>query len=399
MSTSPQTLPLAFSATLLTYLKQNYLKKGRVDSPWNARDTEYFARGVSELHDAFTETRSSKAQNYLNDPILRSGYLAYFLPINTMKAYRLLSRFLPTEWADEIHVADVGAGPCSLSLAFLFFMADTLRKNPKRILVHLDLFEQNRKVLTDGKNILQEYLRASGLEEHVTVVTRDFTASFHNRLPSKTKYDFILLGNILNEFDSRDSQNILAQNILFNSGAPGTLALFLEPSSKKSSRDLQALRDTIIETTPYQVLAPCLHQLQCPLNLTAKGDWCHFQETWQIPDFIRDFDTVTGLKKSYLQFSYLLLRQSQQAAPAYTPDTFVAISDILPMKNRFDVLGCGPAGRVRFIQMKNDMSPVNAGFNRLRRGAVFQVAPYKNENEFSLDRNVSVTQKTKIKIL
>ena len=399
MLTSPQTLPPAFSATLLTYLKKNYLKKGRVDSPWNDRDTEYFSRGVYALHNTFTEERSSKAQNYLNDPILRSGYLAYFLPINAMKGYRLMARFLPTEWADEIHVADVGAGPCSLSLAFLFFMADTLRKNPKRILVHLDLFEQNRKVLTDGKNILQEYLHASGLAEHVTVVTRDFTASFHNRLPTKTKYDFILLGNILNEFDAREDQNNLAQNILSNSGSPGTLVLFMEPSSKKSSRDLQALRDTILETTAYQVLAPCLHQLQCPLNLTAKGDWCHFQESWQTPDFIRNFDACTGLKKSYLQFSYLLLRQSKLAAPAYTPDTFVAISDILPMKNRFDVLGCGPAGRVRFIQMKSDMSPANSGFNRLSRGAVFQVSPYKNESEFSLERNVSVTAKTKIEIL
>lgn len=398
MSNAPQKLPPAFERALLAYLKRTYLKKGRADSPWNQRDTEYFARGIVELNRSFTETRSQKAFNYLNDPVMRSGYLAYFLPVNAMKAYGILSRFHQPDLAqDRIRVADIGAGPLTLSFGLLFQLADALQKSPDaKITLQIDAFEQNKKIVTDGRGILFDYLREAGLEKRIKIQVRDFSGSFFTHLRGAGTYDYLLLGNILNEFDERGDQVALVLRILSELGKPGTTALFIEPGSKKFTRDLQAVRDEILAATDFRVQAPCLHQNKCPLNLTAKSDWCNFNESWQAPQFIRDFDELTELKKSFLLYSYLLLENDAELAPKNTSQDFIAISDLMKEKGRLEVVGCGPAGRVRFIRAHRDVSKSNEDFERIRRGTRFSAPDFESHAEFELNRNVALKVKERI---
>lgn len=398
MSNAPKNLPPAFEKALLTYLKKTYLKKGRADSPWNQRDTEYFARGIVELNRSFTETRSQKAFNYLNDPIMRSGYLAYFLPVNAMKAYGILSRFhTPDLKKERIRVADIGAGPLTLSFGLLFQLANELQKYPDaKITLQIDAFEQNKKIVTDGRGILFDYLHEAGLEKRISVQVRDFSGSFFTHLRGAGTYDYLLLGNILNEFDERGDQVALVLRILSQLSKPGSTALFIEPGSKKFTRDLQAVRDEILEATDYRVQAPCLHQSKCPLNLTSKSDWCNFNEAWQAPGFIRDFDELTELKKSFLLYSYLLLENDVTSAPKNSKKDFIAISDLMKETGRLEVIGCGPAGRVRFIRAHRDMTKSNEDFERIRRGTRFSAPDFESNSDFELNRNVPLKAKDRV---
>lgn len=398
MSNAPKKLPAAFEKALLGYLKRTYLKKGRADSPWNQRDTEYFARGIVELNRSFTETRSQKAFNYLNDPIMRSGYLAYFLPVNAMKAYGILNRFhTPDLKKERIRVADIGAGPLTLSFGLLFHLTNELEKFPDaKITLQIDAFEQNKKIVTDGRGILFDYLRESGLEKRISVQIRDFSGSFFTHLRGAGTYDYLLLGNILNEFDERSDQVSLVLRILSQLSKSSTMALFIEPGSKKFTRDLQAVRDEILEATDYRIQAPCLHQSKCPLNLTAKSDWCNFNEAWQAPQFIRDFDELTELKKSFLLYSYLLLKNDVASAPKNSKKDFLAISDLMKEKGRLEVVGCGPAGRVRFIRAHRDMTKSNEDFERIRRGTKFSAPDFEPKPDFELNRNMPLKAKERI---
>ena len=391
-------LPELFEQVLLAYIKKNYLKKGGRDNQWNQRDTEYFSQGIVALNHSFTRNRSGKYRDYFAEPVLRSGYLAYFLPVNAMKAFAILSQHdRLSHVPQKISVADIGCGPLTLSFGLIFHIIAALNSSVGRIEIEIDAFELNKKILDDGIEILQQMLRAWGDTRRLSVrVEKHVGNIFRTRLPQK-KYDYILLGNFLNEFEERQTQQELVLSFLNKLAKENAKTLFLEPGSKKFSRDLQALRDVLIAETDFRVLAPCLHQKTCPLNLTAKADWCNFTQKWQAPRFIVDFDELTDLKKEYLLYSYLFMKNNPVAAEIFhTEQDFLAISDKLKAKGRFEVLGCGEAGRIRFIKSNRDESESNSGFDKLTRGIYFTMPDFEPRSDFELNLNSSVKKRDRV---
>ncbi len=413
--------PITLEDTILAYLKAHYIKKSFASSRWNSKDVAYFSRGIVALNEGFTQNKTGRHLDYFNDPVMRSGYLAYFLPVNIMKAYGIFRQHpVVTEIPRQIFVADVGAGPLTLSFAFILHLQEQAHLIKERCHVVIDAYDINRKILVDGEQLLIDYLKRAKLDDKITVSIHLNAVDVHRAHLKSNRYDFILMGNFINEFEERDEQQRLLHRILAAWSDVHTKILFLEPGSKKVTRDLQALRDQLIESGEYTVLAPCLHQHTCPLNLTAKGDWCNFTQDWCAPDFIKDFDEITDLKKKYLLYSYLLmevstcrradvstLRCSDVSTSARQHiGTFIAISDVMREKGRLEVVGCGPAGRIRFVRSNNDASEANRDFEWIRRGQVFNVETSLPagrhggrtslpDDHFQLNINVPVKKETK----
>ncbi|MBF0107166.1 MAG: hypothetical protein HQM16_17790 [Deltaproteobacteria bacterium] len=417
------TLPESFTRILLKYLKTRYLNKKNISPRWDDRDTDYFARGILELNRGFTGNRAGRYFDYFSNPVMRSGYLAYFLPVNAMKFAGIFAKHDPDTKPGEIFIADIGAGPLTASLGFLFSLsrferADDLIQN--RITgITIDAYELNRSILNDGINLVYEYIKEAGLEKKIKIKINPVTGNiFRKKMPnphkventtradtmqklmpkrvektfqgSKKRYDYILMGNFLNEFAMRDVQTGLVMNILKNHSFQGTKVLMLEPGSKKIARDLQFIRDEVVCNTQHRVLAPCLHQLSCPLNLTAKSDWCNFTQRWQAPEFIRAFDAVTNLKKMYLLYSYLFLINDKNFTAPKRPRDFIAISDPMSEKGRLSLVGCGASGRIRFIRSNRDTSPQNDKLALLHRGDYFSVPDLTPPDCFELNMNVGI---------
>lgn len=81
-------------------------------------------------------------------------------------------------------------------------------------------------------------------------------------------YDLMLASHVLDELEP-EGVGMLRDAVL-----RAEHALLVEPGSKKTSRDLSALRDTL--TAAFQVLAPCTHAEACGiLTPDHKRDWCH----------------------------------------------------------------------------------------------------------------------------
>ncbi len=381
-------LPPEFETALFAHIKTVFLKGKAKDLAWNAKDIVYFAKGILKLNEAFTTEKHSRAGNYFQDPVTRSGYLAYFLPVNAMKAYALYDKAADRLTKTSVRILDIGSGPLTLLFGYLFHCQDRLKTKKENLEIEFHAVEQNEKIFKDGLAILEKYLELSGLKKQIRVkVVKCGSDAFSFRTPVKS-FDLILMGNFLNEMTERQRQAEYVLRVLERFSQPDTLLFFLEPAGKKSSRDLQALRDAILETTPYRVLAPCLHQKTCPLNLTAKGDWCHFSQNWQTPKFINEFDKVTELKKTNLLYSYLIL--SGQGAPHYAANEFVAISNTMPAHGRLELLGCGPAGRIRFIRSNANRGAANQSFDNVGRGQKFSVPTYHSSTfEVSKAYNLS----------
>lgn len=384
-------LPPFFESELLHYLKKSYLKNKNIIPEWGLRDARYFSKGIISLNQSFTETRATRRLNYFNDPLMRSGYLAYFLPVNAMKMLQILMQ-RDELLKNEITLADVGAGPLTLSFGFLFFVLEKLKLGQKMKIV-IDAYEQNKKILIDGQNLMQDFLKHHpALEVKINHRVGDLNRM---HLPQRD-YDYVLVGNFLNEYEKREDQWQVTKKLLSQFfGKQGKL-IMLEPASKKISRDLQHLRDVILKNTEFVVIAPCLHQETCPLNLTAKSDWCNFQQSWVAPPFIRDFDELTELKKTYLMYSYLFMTKGFTLKKVPDKTQFVAISDLMKAKGRLEVIGCGPAGRVRFIRSHRDQTEANHDFDQLRRGVEFTMPDYIASDAFQLNVNVPVKKKDRV---
>lgn len=389
----------SFPEVLLTYLKTHYLNQAKFkDQPWTARDAQYFAKGIVGLNSNFTMNRAGKYRDYFADPVLRSGYLAYFLPVNMAKTAGILNRYNKLEkLPSKIEIADVGSGPLTMTFGFLDHLLTRYDSIESLDLV-VNAFELNAKILKDGANLLQQYLAKRDPKGKIKLKLNLKPGNILHKKYRDIHCDYVLMGNFLNEFDKRETQSEIVRQILHNFGKNKGLVLFLEPGSKKFSRDLQALRDSLIEETDFRVVAPCLHQHQCPLNLTAKSDWCNFTQRWQPPQFIKDFDRLTALKKEYLLYSFLLMRNNHISYAKPSTSKFVAISDVMKQKGRIEVIGCGEAGRIRFIQSNRDVSQSNDPINDIWRGVEFEFPQIPADSVFTLNKNIAVKKTDIFKI-
>lgn len=389
-------IPQVFVKTLLAFIKKTYLKGPNATKPWNKQDTLFFAKGILKLSQGFTSQRGDRYQDYFNDPVLRSGYLSYFLPVNLAKVLSIFQKHQLTWSKKSLHIVDVGAGPLTLSTALVLHLIDIQPRLSDTLKITVDVYEMNAKVAAEGAQILEALVqRTWGDKAHLKINIHSGNI-FHKKLPSK-KADFILLGNVLNEFKTRTQQSQMIQNLLKAFGRKDTHVLMIEPGTKKDSRDLQILHDQILEKTSYKVLGPCLHQQNCPLNSVAKADWCHFKQLWEAPKFLLDFDKITKLKKYYLLYSYLFLQNTEEVKE-YSPSEFVAISDVMKVKGRDDLIGCGPAGRIRFSLRSYDISPENKDLTKIIRGEFFTVPELEGREGFEVDGRELVKKKTEILI-
>ncbi|HLD45117.1 MAG TPA: small ribosomal subunit Rsm22 family protein, partial [bacterium] len=259
------------------------------------------------------------------------------------------------------------------SLGFLFSLIEkmSVRHQPVHVTVHA--FEQNKKILADGVSLLRAFLEAvsaksMGLTVEVVPYAIDLA---RGRLP-RVLSDVILVGNLLNELGRRDAQQLVLARMLDSLCQKKFLLLMLEPAHKKISRDLQSLRDYLIQRFSLNVVGPCLHSLACPLNQVNKRDWCHQRLIWDVPELIRDFDRLTKLKKVYLQYSYLLLRPDRVAGER-SADTFLAITDVMLVGRQKELVACSRGGLYRFVLPAATSQP---RFSQLRRGDTFSPMPH-----------------------
>ncbi|MBU0505876.1 MAG: small ribosomal subunit Rsm22 family protein [bacterium] len=365
-----------FESNLKIYLKNNYLKKTRAQADWIKQDTQYFSKGVIRLNELFTTQRTQRRFNYFDDPVLRSGYLAYFLPVNAYKVYHLLrTNHSHIHLKDKIRIVDLASGPLTMSFGFLLYLLDKGLAQNKTIQIEIMAFEQNKKILNDGIKLMKAFLFVLkgnsdlDIRVHITPCQTDLNRSIPERKPC----DILFSGNFFNELSTREQQITAMDRFIRSFCHQDTLMVFIEPGTKKISRDLQELRDAFHAERTWRVLAPCVCHNSCPFNIVHKGDWCHHEIEWQTPSYIQDFDKAVGLKKQYLLYSYLMLtNRLVQKAAVVKKDVYVAVSHIMSMKDGYEFLGCGVDGLTRFQLFTNNISQNNHAFKKLRRGSVFK---------------------------
>lgn len=358
------------------HLKQNYLKKAgpKVSDEFTPKDYIYFSKGVSRLSDYFTKERGDLPKNYFNDPVLRSGYMAYFLPVNYLKFLYLLQQLkgkdIPT---GKVRILDLGAGPATASLAALSFYSQLVRsKQLKDAWLDLTLIDQNYAILKDAKQMHDAYLEKlnlTNIKSDIFFKNYDFKRGGLDRLLRGVRFHIIFLGNVLNEFSDRQQQQAFVDELIDGHLDPHGKIIIAEPALKKTSRDVQAVRDNLLaKYSNLEVLAPCTHQEICPLNVVNKRDWCHFYMDYKANAMIDKMDKLVGIRKDFLAASFLLLSADKKRKKTHE-HVWRVISNNMKSKGKCEFVLCGARGRYRIEHLVKNK---NFTLENIKRGNLIQ---------------------------
>ena len=331
---------------------------------------EKLARAVAELSRLFTKERTSLNQSYLQDPVLASAYLNYFLPVNLSKIQELLNEMPAEQTSECFSVLDLGSGPGTGALAVL----DWWHEQGHRGSLSVVAVDNASAALRQAEQLWGHFCRVAEmttarLRTHDADVER---GAWSEPIKQQAPFDLIILANCLNELsESIDKRGELVASVLSLLAPYGTV-MIVEPALRETSRALHQVRDRLLQEKRCTVYSPCLHENGCPA-LRNPDDWCHEERVWEAPASIQEIDEEVGFIKDALKFSYLLLRKDGKTIVERRPDVYRVVSELRELKGEKRAWLCNEQGRQEVGRQDRLASPKNGALEQWHRGAIVQI--------------------------
>ena len=344
-------------------------------------DSAEVAHAVGELSDLFLGLGRWRG-DYAGSPALRRAYLHYYLPVNLPKVRVPLGEWLrddPRRLAGApLHCLDLGAGLGTAIIGLLDFLR-WLPPAQRPTAVRAVALDQSFESLRDAARLVERIARLiPGLPVSFEPLRVDLMADRSEIFPlavAQGRFDLVIASNVLCEIarESPDGSERAAR-LMETAGrdllSPRGALVIVEPGLRETSRDLHRLRDRWLASGLLHVQAPCLHEAPCPALATDR-DWCIAELPWHPPRRVTSLDRRTGLRKSSLKFSYLLLTAASPAPRC--PATWRVVSDVLDLKGERRVYLCAEGRWIVLAQLKRAAGPLADAFVRMRRGDLIEI--------------------------
>lgn len=215
-------------------------------------------------------------------------YLATRMPATyavSRKILMLLNNYEPSIES----LLDLGAGPGTV-----FWASQNILSSLKKIV----MIEQDDVLI----EIAQQLLANSSLH-HSNI--RWQKKSLLNSLPFEN-HDLITLSYVLGEIASKDQLKII-QAVW---QATDKFLIIIEPGTPQGFKLIRQIRQFLIDQGAF-ILAPCPHQLECPIK---DQNWCHFSQRLERSTSHR-LIKKTDLSYEDEKFSYIIASRMQYQLP------------------------------------------------------------------------------------
>lgn len=245
-------------------------------------------RKLSDHYQA-TESVTPWAENGL-----KAAYLAYFFPLNWIRASKALDEAQKCGFFTNLkHIVDWGCGPGTLSKALLSMEHSNLES-----LTGIDQADVGAMYSDTPRKGVQ--------------------LSFAYHLPKQlTPQTGLFISYTLNEM-TQQPWNLRQFSHVF----------VLEPSTHNHFQKILEFREQLI-TSGFQILAPCPHQLSCPMANQPK-EWCHDRTHWEQPLWYKNLEKHLPMRNQTLTQSYLL---------AVRPEFLTSTNTVMNSSNTIRVVG------------------------------------------------------------
>lgn len=318
-------------------------------------------KGLEQLSALFESPRPT-VRNYLRNPDLLAAYVAYYLPLNSLKVAWILdemTRYAQELLEKELRVLDFGSGPGTALLALWEI-------SPRR----------HRAVAVDRAP------EALHVAERLLQDSTEMALRFQRKL-SRGPFDLIFASNVYVELDSdRTIEELL--DLLDPTG----YLVIVEPALKETTQRLMALRDKLA-SSGWTIAAPCLEVAQCPMRTHAEL-WCHMSLSWRRPSWIQRLEDKVGRLKKPLKFSYLVVTRGGGRLKG----TARLVSNLHEERGGFWGYLCGSGAELcRCELLRRDLGPGNRPFRAARRGDLLEIPGYeaRPQQRLSADSDVRLS--------
>ncbi len=181
------------------------------------------------------------------------------------------------------------------------------------------------------------------------------------------------------------------------------LVLISEPALRLQSRKLLEFRKALLEhpdmmsgRAGMKVLLPCLGHQSCGA-LAREDDWCHEEVSWWRPPYLRELDSMTGLDRKSLPFSYLVLQKTRKPLEEVLPalqgapkDRYRLVSPSHSLSKRTsEFFVCGQEGKRR---ARMDLSGLREGEGAPDRGSILENTKIHGDPALSQITSASVLE-------
>lgn len=239
------------------------------------------AKAVLRLSDFYKD--HPQKQTPWHESWARAAYLAYFFPLNYVRAAAVIAEGLRSRFFSGIHTwSDFGSGcgtvACAAADAGILKQTSAVMIERAQAAINL---HKHLQPDGSGQAFLDLSFRQSAPPEKIS--GKGHLAAFSYSLTELTHIPAF----------AEDSDAFL----------------IIEPATRDDGRRLLGWRQTFIDRG-YAVHAPCTHQMKCPLLHESERDWCHDRIEFRAPEWFLAMEKHLPIKNRTLTFSYLLVRRS-----------------------------------------------------------------------------------------
>lgn len=286
---------------------------------------QVIADSILQLSDFYIQ--NPQAETPWNQKYCQIAYRHYYFPLNYFRCEKVIERGLQVDFFQNLtHFIDWGAGPGTASLALA--QSEKLKPQIKKQI----LFDLSQTTLYSFSDL------------HKVLINKDYLDFLDLRTENLNKQNSCLVFSYslteINEWPAGwDQQEAL---------------MILEPSTSQDGRKLLNLRKDLMDRG-YSIWAPCVHQLNCPLLLHSKNDWCHDRAHIQAPLWFKELEQLLPMKNKTVTMSYLLARKSKPSKDLATKARLTG--DSLNEKGKTRQLICRGEQREFLTWMHKNIEP------------------------------------------
>ena len=396
----------------------------------NQASLRRISNALLRLQRGLTGDRGLAGEGYMDKNDLLTAYLLYYWPVSYQQMRHILRQFpedarIPSLHAEgrDFSILDIGSGPGPASAAFCDF------------LIHKQ-FIKNRNIsvcFTDHSTKATALAQALFARDFPAVKTESRRSDIEQGIilppdiQAGKKYSAALFCHSLNEFWQNKAGRIekrvaIIEQILDQYMEENALLILCEPAQTQSSRELTAVRDSLLaRRADLSLLSPCVcANVPCPALLQGDGTSCHTEGNWEAVEPATSLAEAAGLDRQSIKMTYFAFRKGSakesgsgdNAPPPATAErhsreiclqdgTFTArvVSDAMLNKaGRIRFVLCNGKQRFSLSAKKGDAIAQEKGFWKLTRGKLIKVQRAERRGEAE-KLSFAITNETELYIL
>lgn len=268
---------------------------------------------IRELSHLPTDDRSSRRTGYMNDTVMLSSYVRYFMWWNLVRLTPLFSGFLKDKdielvfdsLNDNSIMLDIGSGPLTVPIA-LWLACPELRK--KQLTWYC--LDYSQTSLSFGEEI---FLSIASKTAEITPdqkIWNIIRVKGAIGTEIRKKASFITCANMFNELYWNSTKPLEEtakkySNLLVSYAAQKASFLIIEPGIPRAARFITLLRDSFLRKK-QEILSPCPQYGACPMDGRKGGKWCHFVlSTEKAPPKLHKISSSAGIPKDRASLSFV----------------------------------------------------------------------------------------------